>query len=59
MTQIVDNIMLIVLFCLAIAIMIAMLVCFAKIAILPIDDEDEEWDDDETPDSLQVERSEN
>lgn len=58
MTQFVDNIMLIVLFCLAIAIMIAMLVCFAKIAILPIENEDEDWDD-ETPDSLQAERSEN
>lgn len=58
MTQIVDSIMLIVLFCLAIVIMIAMLVCFAKIAIVPIDDEDEEWDD-ETPDSLQAERSGN
>ncbi len=58
MTQIVDTIMLILIFCLAIAIMIAMLVCFAKIAILPIDDEDEEWDD-ETQDSLQAERSEN
>lgn len=58
MTQIVDNIMLILIFCLAIAIMIAMLVCFAKITILPIDDEDEEWDD-EIPDSLQAERSEN
>lgn len=58
MTQIVDTIMLILIFCLAIAIMIAMLVCFAKITILPIDDEDEEWDD-EIPDSLQAERSEN
>lgn len=58
MTQIVDSIMLVVIFCLAIAIMIAMLVCFAKITILPIDDEDEEWDD-EIPDSLQAERSEN
>ena len=58
MTQIVDNIMLILIFCLAITIMIAMLVCFAKITILPIDDEDEEWDD-EIPDSLQAERSEN
>jgi hypothetical protein len=58
MTQIVDSIMLILIFCLAIAIMIAMLVCFAKITILPIDDEDEEWDD-EIPDSLQAERSEN
>lgn len=58
MTQIVDNIILVLIFCLAIAIMIAMLVCFAKIAILPIDNEDEDWDD-ETPDSLQAERSEN
>lgn len=58
MIQIVDTIMLILIFCLAIAIMITMLVCFAKITILPIDDEDEEWDD-EIPDSLQAERSEN